>query len=350
MTSDLLMLPRALFLLALASVVCASASADEIRFVDGTTQKDCTVTEETFNTVVFTIKAGDSDIKQQRPAREVESISYSKQPANLTQGKALLNNGDYDGALSALTAAQKEGPAWSKQHAFFFAAECQLAKGDGAAAFATYEQLLTQYPNTRFRAEARLGQVRAQVMKKDLNGAKSALTAAEGDIKEKQLGPIFEMKAKLEGARLAAAAADWKGAMEKFGAVATAAASFPAVVAEAKVGLAQALAETGDHGRAANELRPVLAADTLPDHLAAKAYLVLGDCHKKANKPRDAALAYLRVVVLYGGMPNEAPRAYWEAAKLIKTQPELGGDKRAADLIDELKNRYPRSEWASKAI
>jgi TolA-binding protein len=348
--ADLMMLPRALFLVALGSVVCVSASADEIRFVDGTTQKDCTVTEETFNTVVFTIKAGDSDIKQQRPAREVSSITYSKQPANLTQGKALLGNGDYDGALSALTAAQKEGPAWSKQHAFFYAAECQLAKGDGDAAVKTYENLLTQFPNTRFRAEARLGQVRGLVMKKDLAGARTALTAAEGEIKEKQLGPIFEMKAQLEGARLAAAANGWKGALEKFGKVATGAASFPDVVAEAKVGMAQGLAETGDHGRAASELRPVLVADTLPDHLAAKAYLILGDCHKKASKPRDAALAYLRVVVLYGGMPGEAPRAYWEAAKLIKGLPELGGDKRAADLMDELKQRYPRSEWASKAI
>lgn len=339
--------PLPLVLLA-GLVVAPLASGDEIYFTDGSVQKDCDVVEESLKTVVFTIEAGDKKIRQQREGKEVTRIVYASEPAPLAAGKAALDAGDYDGAIVQLTAAQKERPAWCKQHAGYYLGEAYLGKRDADKASQAFEALITQFPETRFRAEARLGQVRALVLKNDMPGAQRVLTQVEAEIKERNMGAFFDIKAKLEGAKIASATNDWRGAMDRYQRIIGMAAEYPAVLAEARVGLAQACNETGDSNRAAQELRTALGPDNLPDPVAARAYMILGDCNKKANKPREAFFAYLRVIVLYSGLTTDAPRAYYEASKLVKTMPDLGGEARATALKDELKGRYPRSEWATK--
>jgi TolA-binding protein len=332
-----------------AAVLAPLALGDEIYFTDGSVQKDCKVTDESLKQVRFTIKAGDKDIVQTRPGKEVDRIVYASQPAALAQGKAALEAGDYDGAITHFNnAAARSEAAWVKQHAGYYLGEALLGKRDADGANRAFEALITAFPETRFRAEARLGQVRALELKGDMPGAQAALTRVEAEIKERDMGPAFDLKAKLEGARIAEAMNDWRGALDKYTHIIGAAEPFPAVMTEARIGLAKACVETNDVARATTEIRNAIAPDNLPDPIAARAYMILGDCQKKANKPRDAFFAYLRVIVLYSGLTTETPRAYYEAAKIVKTMPDLGGEPRAKELNEELKSRYPRSEWATK--
>lgn len=338
-------------LLAATATIAAprAARADEVVFADGTRQTGCVVTEETHAVVAYTIPlAGQSSgVRQQRKASEVREVIYEEPPAALRRGLALLEYGEQERALEAFQEAQAAGPARLRQHAFAHAARCQLALGDGAGARATLEALLKAVPSTRFLAEARLGLVRAHVLAGDLTGARAALTAAEQELRAKQLGAAATVGLELERARLSSAAKDWDKAAEGYRRVTSDRSSPEELKLRARVGLAEALAQGGDLKAAGAELAPAIRkADELADPVAARAFAVLGDVRKAEGQRRQAALAYLRAFVF--GHTDGAARAGHEAAKLIEADPELGGKDRADEIRYELASRWPRSEWAKK--
>lgn len=339
------MTSRLLALMALTALALSTSRADEIIFTDGTTQEGCEVTDETITTVSFKIPVSDGKfIRQSRPTKEVREVIRSNMPGTLTNGRSLLEAGDHDAAIAQLNQAARSNEDWVKQRAALWLGECYLGKGDGPRAQQAFEGLLEQFPTTRLLAEARLGIVRALLARRDASGARTALQRAQEEIRSKQLGPYWELKARLEGARIGVAAGDWRAALTAFNEVVAGATSYPDLLLEARVGQAQALSETGDAARALTAAQEALAPDTLPDHLAARAWMVVGDCHRKADRKRDAFFAYLRVVVLYSTVP-EAPRACWESASCVKTLEAEGGAARAKELTDELKRRWPQSEW-----
>jgi hypothetical protein len=141
-----------------------------------------------------------------------------------------------------------------------------------------------------------------------------------------------------------AAADDWRAARASYERVVSGAASAPDLLVEGQVGLAEALSRTGDATRAASIARDALAPDTLPDPLAARAWMVVADDHRDSHRPREAFFAYLRVVTLYGEAP-EAARACFEAARLVRGLAAEGGAARAKELAAELHRRFPGSEW-----
>jgi tetratricopeptide (TPR) repeat protein len=340
-------LATTLVVLALAAgVSVAPCAADEVLFTDGTRERGCQVTEETYGVVAYRVGGGDG-VRQQRPASEVREVVYEKAPAALRRGLSLLAEGQPEAALEAFVEARSTGAARHRQHAYAQAARCQLALGDPAGARATWEALLAAVPTTRFVVEARLGVARCLTLAGDLPAARKALATAEAELLGLQLrteaGPGLE----LERARLLSAALDWPRAIEAHGRVVAGASAQPALLAEARVGLAEALLASGDRVRAQAELRPVVArADELDDALAARAFLALGDCQRQAA-PREAALSYLRVAIL--GRTPYAARACFEAARLVESTPGLGGPGRASELRELLATRWPKSEWATRS-
>lgn len=334
-------------LIALLLLWPASARADEVVFVDGTRQTDCTVTEETHQLVAYTIPipGRTSGVRQVRKAAEVREVIYDDVPSALARGLALLEWGEQELALEAFQDAQGAGPARIRQHAFAHAARCQLALGDGPGARATLEALLAAVPTTRFLVEARLGLVRAHVLADDLAGARAALAAAEQELRAKQLGPAAQPGLELERARLSSAAKEWGKAAEGYRRVVADRSTRAELRLRARVGLAEALAGSGDLKAAGDELAPAIrSADDLPDAVAARAFAVLGDVRRAEGQTRQAALAYLRAFVF--GRTEVAARAGHEAARLLEADPELGGKRRADEVRQELRARWPSSEWA----
>lgn len=342
------LLAAALVVLALfAALSVAPCAADEVVFTDGTRQEGCKVTEETYGVVAYTLSVGAGDgVRQQRRASEVRQVVYEKAPAALQRGLSLLGRGELEAALEAFVEAQSAGAARHRQHAYAHAARLQLALGDPAAARATWEALLAALPTTRFAVEARLGVARCLTAAGDLPAARRALATAEAELLGLQLrteaGPGLE----LERARLLLAAKDWRAAVEAHRRLA-AGASEPALQAEARAGLAEALLGAGDRAGALAELRALVArADELDDGLAGRVWLALGDCQRDGGAPREAALAYLRVALL--DRTPRAARACFEAARLVEQAPALGGKERAQALRAELAARWPTSEWAAR--
>lgn len=342
------LLAAALVVLALAGVSVEPCAADELVFADGTRQRGCQVTEETYGVVAYTLRARAGDaVRQERPAREVREVIYERTPAALGRGLALLRDGELEVALEAFVEAQSAGAARHRQHAYAQAARLQLALGDPAGARATWEAMLAALPTTRFVIEARVGVVRCLTLQGDLAVARSALATAEAELRGLQLGEEASLPLDLERARLLAAAGDVKAALEAYRRLVSGSSSLPALQAEARVGLAEALAASGERARALAELRTVVArADDLEEGLASRAWMALGDCQRDGGAPREAALSYLRVAVL--DRSPRAARACFEAARLVEAQPALGGPPRARALRDELAARWPTSEWATR--
>lgn len=347
MAHRILVAPRCAIPLVVLALACAApCAADEVVFTDGTRQRDCKVTEETYGVVAYTLSVGAGDgVRQQRAAREVREVIYEKTPAALGRGLALLGRGELEAALEALVEAQSAGAARHRQHAFALAARLQLTLGDPASARATWEALLGAVPTTRFVVEARVGVARCLTLAGDLPAARKALATAEAELRALQLLEEASLPLELERARLHAAARDWKAATEAYRRLVSGASARPALQAEARVGLAEALLASGERARALTELRTVVArADELEEGLASRAWLALGDCQRDGGAPREAALSYLRVAVL--DRSPRAARACFEAARLLEKEPALGGAERARALRDELASRWPTSEWA----
>jgi thioredoxin-like negative regulator of GroEL len=342
-------LATSLVVLALAAVVSvAPCAADEVVFTDGTRQPDCKVTEETYGVVAYTLSVGAGDgVRQQRPAREVREVIYEKTPAALGRGLSLLGRGELEAALEAFVEAQSAGAARHRQHAFARAARLQLSLGDLAGARATWDALLAALPTTRFVVEARLGVVRCLTLAGDLPAAKKALATAEAELRGLALLEEASLPLELERARLHAAGGDAKAAVEAYRRLVSGSSARPAIQAEARVGLAEALSASGERARALTELRTVVArADDLEEGLASRAWMALGDCQRDGGASREAALSYLRVAVL--DRSPRAARACFEAARLVEKEPALGGAERARALRDELTARWPTSEWATR--
>jgi len=343
------MAPRILALsLVTLALACPPCAADEVVFTDGTRQSDCKVTEETYGVVVYTLSVGAGDgVRQQRKASEVREVVYERTPSALGRGLSLLGRGEPEAALEALVEAQSAGAARHRQHAYAQAARLQLALGDPAGAQATWEALLAALPTTRFVVEARVGIARCLTLAGDLPAARKALAAAEAELRGLQLLEEAALPLELERARLHAAARDWRPAIEAYRRLVSGSSTRPALQAEARVGLGEALLASGDRTRALAELRTVVArADDLEEGLASRAWMALGDCQRDGGAPREAALAYLRVAVL--DRTPRAARACYEAARLLEEEPTLGGPDRAAALRGELAARWPTSEWATR--
>lgn len=78
---------------------------------------------------------------------------------------------------------------------------------------------------------------------------------------------------------------------------------------------------------------------------AAKAQIMRGDMKLARGEIENAVLDYLRTVVLFESEAASQPEALYKAAQGLKTL----RDPRADQLINDLKAKYPSSEFAAKA-
>ena len=114
----------------------------------------------------------------------------------------------------------------------------------------------------------------------------------------------------------------------------------------ATLGKAVSLAETGGVDEAVDMIEKVIQdADPQQKELHARAYNALGRCYEKADKTKDALLAYLHVDVLYNNVPEAHAEALAHLAPLWKA---IGQEERGREARRLLEERYGSSRWVEQ--
>ena len=114
----------------------------------------------------------------------------------------------------------------------------------------------------------------------------------------------------------------------------------------ASLGKAAALAGTGKSEEAIKLVDDIIAqADAENLELHARAYNILGNCYRAANKKNEALLAFLHVDLLYSRFPDLHAEAL---ANLATLWADVDKAERATQARAQLKEKYPQSIWAQE--
>jgi tetratricopeptide (TPR) repeat protein len=114
----------------------------------------------------------------------------------------------------------------------------------------------------------------------------------------------------------------------------------------ATLGKAEAQAGRGAYDEAIAAVNDIIAqADPENQELHARAYNVLGNCYKAADKKQEALLAFLHVDLLYSRFPMQHAEAL---ANLATLWTDVDKADRAAEAQTMLLEKYPQSAWAEK--
>ena len=112
----------------------------------------------------------------------------------------------------------------------------------------------------------------------------------------------------------------------------------------ARIGKARCMVLTGKTELALRNLNEVLdRADEMSPEINAMAYNALGTALRKANKPKEAILAFLHVHLLYSVLPDLDAEAVANLEKLFTETHKPG---HARDMQEILNEKYRNSRWA----
>lgn len=115
----------------------------------------------------------------------------------------------------------------------------------------------------------------------------------------------------------------------------------------AQVGKAECLAATGAFDEGVTLIETLIGeANPEETELHALAYNALGNCHRKAGRPKDARRAFLHVHLLFSAYPEAHAEAL---ANLVELWKELGDGERSLEAQGILQGRYANSKWAKGA-
>jgi tetratricopeptide (TPR) repeat protein len=340
------------FSVALLIVSCATSAAgqgvaDRVRLARGGEAGEVSV----MTAHQVTLKkgaAGGRDI----PVNEIRSIQFDGEPSELSQARLNAANGAYENALEALAkidVADVERD-FVKQDVEFYKGWCgaRLAlagKGEITDAGRQLNAFVRAYPNNFHYLAAR------EAMG-DLLMAGGAYDKAEVQYAElaKAPWPDYKMRAAVAVGRSLQAQGKHAEAIQQFDAALAARGDDPATQNErlsATLGKAVSLAETGGVDEAVGIIEKVIHdADPEQKQLHARAYNALGTCYEKAEKNKEALLAFLHVDVLYNTVPEAHAEALAHLATLWKA---VGQDERARESRQTLTERYGGSRWAKQA-
>ena len=106
------------------------------------------------------------------------------------------------------------------------------------------------------------------------------------------------------------------------------------------------LAEQGSHEQAQQVLTDLISqTDPQDTELFGHAYNGLGRCHLKADRPKDALLAYLHVDILFDADPEVHAESLYHLSSLWKT---VNRSDRATSVRRLLAEKYSGSKWAKR--
>jgi tetratricopeptide (TPR) repeat protein len=330
--------------LAATSLAPAQTISDRVRLTRGSETGE--VAKMTPHEVTVTKGSADS---RTIAVNEIRSIVFDGEPPELSQARINAQNGGYKNALVALekidvNAVRRD---FIKQDIEFYAAWCaakMALAGDGQIGEAGRQlnSFVRSHPqNFHYLA--------AMETMGDL------LMAGERyDLAQKQYAeltrtpwPDYKMRAAVAIGRSLQAQGKHAEAIGQFDAalaVSDESAQSQNQRLEATLGKAVSLADTGKVDEAVEIIeRVIYDADPQQKELHARAYNALGNCYRKANKMKDALLAYLHVDVLYANVPEAHAEALANLAPLWQA---VGQEERAREARELLEERYAGSRWS----
>ncbi|GAB6165383.1 hypothetical protein JCM19992_13830 [Thermostilla marina] len=289
-----------------------------------------------------------SGVQQKVPVNKIESISFGgDEPAALRTIRTYVSEGRFQDAQSALERIQVSSvsrPEVKEEIAFlsaYVAARVALESG-GSIAEAGQQMAAFESgsPNNWHHWEAAriVGDLLMAVDKPETAESYYAKLAQAPWPEYKLESNVLVGWAKLAAGKPSEAAAAFDAAVQLAGQVPGA----DRLGVMANIGKAQCLAEEGKTDEALAILEPILARPDLADdvELAARTYNAIGTAYRKANKPKDAVLAFLHVDLLYSQFAQGHITAL---ENLVQLWPQLQRPDRAARAAEILRQRYGRT-------
>jgi len=161
--------------------------------------------------------------------------------------------------------------------------------------------------------------------------------------------PDYRLRGNVNEARALTLQQKFPEALQKYQAIIDSQDNTPEVnrqKAFAQVGKAVCLSETGKQDEAMQILDGIIKdGDPKDSALFARVYNALGACHLKADRPKDALLAFLHVDLLFSADGEAHAEALYQLSKLWQT---VNKADRAVAARNLLKERYAGSSWAQK--
>jgi tetratricopeptide (TPR) repeat protein len=328
-----------LTLIVLASIAPVRG-ADRVRTAKGSTTG--TIESISAREVVVKETSGQSETI---PVNEIRGISFDGEPPKLQSARAAVGSGRFDDALAALEAidpAAIERPAIADDVSLLRIAcvgrRALAGGGNPRDAGKQVREYVKNHPDSfhYYEATELLGDLLAAVGAHKNALEEYAKLEASGWPDYRLRAGVARGRALRAQGQSAEALAAYEAVLQEIGQ-----STDEALVAQrlaAQLGQAECLADSGKDDQAVEQVQKLIA-ETPPEdvEVRARAYNTLGQCLKKADRPKEALLAYLHVDVLY----FSEPKAHAEALKnLAELWNVVGQPERAAQALEVWRERY----------
>ncbi len=286
------------------------------------------------------------------PVIDVRQVTFSDEPIQLRRARDLVRQGQLENALSTLNQAdlsrveRPEVRTDVEYYRLYCQARLALAMGGDlpeaeAAMFRFVGANRKSYHF--FEAAETLG---------DLAMARGDYaTAAKyyGPLRRTAPWPAMQLHGTLLEAKALSPSGNYAEALKNYESVIAS----PLATAEAirqkslaVAGRAVCQAEMGQATEAIPSLEKIIVDNDPQDtELFAQTYNALGACHRLANQPKDALLAYLHVDLLFYQSGDDHAEALYHLSNLWN---QTNKPDRATAARSLLKSRYPGSRWAKQ--
>lgn len=338
-------------LLAMGLLAAAARPARAQAAFDGVKRAEGTIRGEITGISPLTVVIEKQGVEEKVPVNEVLSLTFTGEPSELAFGRIAALNGRYEDAVETLgkiDLSKVERPPVKQDIEFYKAlAAAKLALG-GNGSIQEAGKLMVAFESQN---KTSYHYLEASEIIGDLLVALGNYAGAENYYNRlaKAPWPEYKMRAGVLVGRALQAQDKHAEAIARFDQVLALDGMTPQANMQklaATLGKAVSLAAGGKVPEALKMVQSVIR-DASPENveLQARAYNALGNCYLKADKTKDALLAFLHTDVLY----NSFPEAHAEAlARLSKLWNKVGNAARGRDAAALLHERYPASVWAKQ--
>jgi predicted negative regulator of RcsB-dependent stress response len=283
------------------------------------------------------------------PTNEIVSIVYDGSPVSLEQARAKEAANSLAEAADLYKKAATEAstkPFIAEDAAFGQAhAMAELALTDPSKAqeaIAILGQFSRAYKSGRHVAQALESLAKLQIARDEFNTVELTLTQLAQQPKGDERALIYRVKIMTKKGQLDQATSE----LDK---VISAAPEGSTKKRDAQLAKAEVLVTRKKYPEAESLLKTVIKEAPPEDApTQAVAHNALGDCLKAAGRPKEALYAYLHTDLLFSKEKGEHARALAQIAQLWR-DPQLNRPDRAEEVMERLKQEYPRSPYLTSA-
>jgi hypothetical protein len=327
---------------------------DEIIVSGGRNYEDVTITSATWEQVQYRLPGVSTS--QKVAAERVEKLIFDQEPASLSRGRGAIEQGDWEGAVSALRSAASLGDPRQKADAMYLLGLALLRWGDQdpqqrPAAITALGAYLGQFEAQKdfYVPHARVALAAVHQRLEAFSAADEALAPlASGDF-----GRHWILRARLAKGMILQAQQNWIGAREIFSSVANDSQANSGMTRSAWLGYADCQLGQKQWSSAIDTVRQrVLQVRTSPsarlDAAKARGWLIWGKAtQQQASGDRTqlqwAMIRYLRAAVIATTGESETLAEAIFRAKTVAI--ELGDEDRVEELAQRLQKLVPNSVW-----